>query len=471
MANDSDRSNNDGCAPANCNDYKRKPETQDGLGDTIAGRSEAVMPRTTHANASAQLVKIGESILRNEIGPFPDGPPPRSDRPPATIANVEHLLAYAGITVRYNEVSKRDEIMIPDKQGSRDNVDNVTLTYIISLAAEHHIPTGNVPGFVEAIANKNAYNPVRDWINSRPWDGKDRLPDVYETVVQAEGYPDSLKHVILHKWLRSVSAAATQTNFRSRGVLTFQGAQGAGKSSWIKALISDPDLADRMIKLGHHMDPSNKDSLIGAIGFAITEIGELDSSFKKDIARLKGFLTDDTDRVRRPYDRRESSYPRRTVFAATVNEHQFLQDPTGNTRFWTIPIVSLNWRHGIDMQQVFAQLAQEVEDGETWWLADDEESLLNDLNSRHSTASPVHERLAEMVDIDRIGSEGLDAMSATQVLEWLQLPLTNPMAREAGAALRSLLGDPKKINGTMKWRVPVRTDDGFSPPEKWAKPF
>lgn len=407
---------------------------------------------------------------RNDIGPFPDRPPPRSDRPPATIANVEHLLKYAGIRVRYNEVSKRDEILIPGKQGSQDNVDNVTLTYIISLAAEHHIPTGNVPGFVEAIANKNAYNPIRDWINSRRWDGLDRLPAVYETVVQAAGYPDSLKHVILRKWLRSVSAAATRPSFRSRGVLTLQGAQGAGKSSWIKALISDPDLADRMIKLGHHMDPSNKDSLIGAIGFAITEIGELDSSFKKDIARLKGFLTDDTDRVRRPYDRRESSYPRRTVFAATVNEHQFLQDPTGNTRFWTIPIASLNWRHEIDMQQVFAQLAQEVEGGETWWLADHEERQLNELNSRHSTASPVAERLAEMVDIDRIGSEGLDAMSATQVLEWLQLPQTNQMAREAGAALRGLLGDPKKIKGAMKWRVPIRTDDGFSPPKPWVKP-
>lgn len=378
---------------------------------------------------------------------------------------------HAGIRVRYNEVSKRDEIEIPNRTGSTDNVDNVTLTHIISLVAEHHIPTGNVPGFVEAIANRNAYNPVEDWIRSRPWDGTDRLPDVYQTVVPAEGYPDGLKEIVLRKWLRSVSAAATRSSFRSRGVLTLQGAQGAGKSSWIKALISDPILADRVVKLGHHMDPSNKDSLIGAIGFAITEIGELDSSFKKDIARLKGFLTDDTDRVRRPYDRRESSYPRRTVFAATVNEHQFLQDPTGNTRFWTIPVSSLNWQHQIDMQQVFAQLAQEVEDGETWWLTNDEEALLNDLNSRHSTASPVAERLAEMVDIDRIGSEGLEAMSATQVLEWLQLPLTNPMAREAGAALRSLLGDPKKINGTMKWRVPVRTADGFKPPEKWAKPF
>lgn len=287
-----------------------------------------IEPPNPKIRLSAPPPRVVQTDLGKVIGPFPDRPPPRSDRPPATIANIEHLLNYAGIRVRYNEVSKRDEIEIPGKTGSRDNVDNVTLTYIISLVAEHHIATGNVPAFVEAIANKNAYNPVQDWIRSRPWDGIDRLPDVYGTVVQADGYPEGLKEVILRKWLRSVSAAATRSNFRSRGVLTLQGAQGAGKSSWIKALISDPDLADRVVKLGHHMDPSNKDSLIGAIGFAITEIGELDSSFKKDIARLKGFLTDDTDRVRRPYDRRESSYPRRTVFAATVNEHQFLQDPT-----------------------------------------------------------------------------------------------------------------------------------------------
>ena len=403
---------------------------------------------------------------RNDIDPFPDRPPPRSDRPPATIANIEHLLNYAGIKVRYNEISKRDEILIPSKTGSKDNVDNVTLTYIISLAAEHHIPTGNVPGFVEAIANRNGFNPVKDWIVSKPWDGVDRLPDVYATVVQQEGYPDTLKHVILRKWLRSVAAAATRPSFRSRGVLTLQGAQGAGKSSWIRNLISDPELADTVIKLGHHMDPSNKDSLIGAICFAITEIGELDSSFKKDIARLKGFLTDDTDRVRRPYDRRESSYPRRTVFAATVNEHQFLQDPTGNTRFWTIPVASLDWQHQIDMQQVFAQLAQEVEEGGTWWLKEDEEGQLNEFNSRHSTVSPVAEKLADKIDFDSIGADGLDAMSATDVLEWLEFPLTNPMAREAGAALRTLLGEPKKIRGTMKWRVPVRPNDGLNPAVK-----
>jgi putative DNA primase/helicase len=170
-------------------------------------------------------------------------------------------------------------------------------------------------------------------------------------------------------------------------------------------------------------------------------------------------LTDDHDRVRRPYDRRESSYPRRTVFAATVNEFQFLQDPTGNTRFWTIPVQRLDYNHGIDMQQLFAQLAGEVAAGKIWWLADHEEGLLEELNSRHASVSPVAEKLSDAIDRSRIEEVGLPAMSATEVAERLGFPATNPMAREAGAALRALLGAPKKIDGIMKWRVPFPETD------------
>jgi predicted P-loop ATPase len=401
------------------------------------------------------------------LGPFPDSPAGKSDRPPATIANVDHILRHAGITVRYNEVGKRDEIAIPGRSGSRDNLDNVTLSHIISLAAEHHMPTGNVPAFVEAIANRDAYNPMREWIVSVPWDRVDRMPEVYATVVTQDDFPVNLKEVLLRKWLRSVAAAAIRDSFRSRGVLTLQGEQGIGKSSWIKALISDPALADAVVKLGHHMDPSNKDSMIGAISFAITELGELDSSFRKDLARLKGFLTDDTDRVRRPYDRREASYPRRTVFAATVNEHTFLLDPTGHTRFWTLPIRSLDYTHAIDMQQVFAQLACEVEVGEIWWLADNEEGLLEETNSRHAAVSPAEEKLAVAIDHARIGTDGLNAFTATEVAELLGFAPTMASAREMGAALRKLLGAPKKLQGIMKWRVPfAETDAQAMVPER-----
>ncbi len=99
-------------------------------------------------------------------------------------------------------------------------------------------------------------------------------------------------------------------------MLTFQGPQGIGKTSWVKALVSEPKLRDSVVKLDHHLDTSNRDSILGAIENRFVEIGELDSSFRKDVARLKGFITSDNDRVRRPYGRRECDYPRQTLFVA-----------------------------------------------------------------------------------------------------------------------------------------------------------
>ena len=211
------------------------------------------------------------------------------------------------------------------------------------------------------------------------------------------------------------------------------------------------------------MDGGNKDSILGAITNWVVEIGELESSFRKDIDRLKGFLTTDFDRVRRPYDRRESEYPRRTVFVATVNGMNFLSDPTGNTRWWTIAVADLNFRHDIDMQQLFAQLAVEVDRSAQWWLTRDEEERLEAWNRRHRTVSAIAEKLADFVVVDpAVGSKAV-ALTATEMLEVMgyERP-TNPQAKECAAALRDLLGESKRINGINKWRVPLKEPDADS---------
>ena len=206
-----------------------------------------------------------------------------------------------------------------------------------------------------------------------------------------------------------MAAACKPSGFKARGVLTFQGPQGLGKTSWVSALVSDEALREMVIKVDHHLDGANKDSILGAISHWIVEIGELDSSFKKDIARLKGFLTSDSDKVRRPYARTEAEYPRRTVFCATVNETNFLVDMTGNSRWWTIPVTKINFRHAIDMQQVLAQLAVDFNNGAQWWLDDAEEAMLDTCNKEHITVSVIRERLLEIVDMDLVGQDALRA--------------------------------------------------------------
>ena len=411
---------------------------------------------------------------------FPN--PPRAGllQVPATIANVRHLLDSHGILARYDVIRKREFIVVPGQAGSPDNADNVAISHLVSLATLNGMSANRVPEFVAAIADMQSWNPVAEWILSKPWDHKDRFPALCETLVHHEEFPPQLKELLLHRWLLSAVAAALQpVGFRSRGVLTLQGPQSIGKTQWIAALVSDPLLGARVVKVDHHLDAGNKDSLLTAIGHWMVEMGELESSLRRDLPKLKGFLTAPSDKVRRPYGRTDSEYSRRTVFCATVNDAQFLIDPTGNTRFWTIPVTKIDYKHGIDMQQVFAQLAEEYESGQAYWLTKDEEAMLELHNAKHRTVSAIRERILAAVNHEKIGFPNLAAYTPTDLLR--QLGIVNPsnsQAKECGAVLRELLGESKRINGFNCWRVPlhdahanIETLSPLPPPGRKASDF
>lgn len=442
----------------------------------IASTDKAAIPESP-----AAPVHIMRKVANKEL---PDKPEYRGNQnTPSTIENLETILAGEGFKIRYNRDKKKVEIEAPGHVPTADNRDNVGMTRIISLAARYGIATGNIPAYVEVIADKHAYSPAADWIGSKPWDGIDRLPAFYATVHAVPGYPAALKMILLYKWLLSVVAAALMlTGFHTRGVLVLQGDQGISKTSWVRALISHLLLRDQLVKLDHHLDIANKDSIFGAISHLIVEIGELESSFKKDVARLKGFLTDIVDKIRRPYAKGESEYPRRTVFAATVNDSRFLVDSTGNSRWWTIAVVKLDADHGIDMQQLYAQLALDVKAGAQWWLTPDEEAQLAEVNAQHQTISVADELIRSFFDPARFGHPHNPNVTASGLLQLLGMDnLSNTQAREAGATLRQLLGDPKKVKGLYKWRFPCNRDSHegpiLKPPEvepqsalsKWAQ--
>ncbi|MDI1308615.1 MAG: VapE family protein [Methylotenera sp.] len=386
---------------------------------------------------------------------FPHPPKNGSQLLLGTIENTIFLLDGYGIKVSYNVINKNHSIIIPYAEGTNASTG---LAYIYSLANLNGLPTAQIANFIEVIGDMNQINPVQSWILSKSWDGRDRLELFYATLTHHPDFPKHLKTTLMYRWALSAVAAALKPNgFKARGVLTLQGSQSMGKTSWISALIPNDLLREAFIKLDHHLDASNKDSIITAVSHWIVEIGELDSSFKKDIARLKGFLTADYDKLRRPYGKADSEYPRRTVFCATVNEHEFLIDSTGNSRFWTIPVTEINYNHGIDMQQLFAQLAIDFSNNQQWWLTKDEEALLELHNKDHRVTSVIRERVLDVLDLARINENGLEAMSPSQLLQRLQFKFpTNQQMRECGGVLREFLGSPKKIQGYMKWRVPFK---------------
>lgn len=386
---------------------------------------------------------------------FPDPQTSGDAGPPMTMENIEYLLTETGLSARYDEIKK--EILVCWANG-----EPATQNQLVSLANLNKMTGAWLLPFIGDIAKLNPYNAVADWIASKHWDGIDRLPEFYATVRAAEGYPAGLKEILLRRWMLSAVAAATlRRRFHARGVLTLQGPQGIGKTSWVASLLPEGDMRDNFIKRDHHLDPSNKDSIFGAISHFIVEIGELDSSFRKDVARLKGFLTNDCDKMRRPYGRGELEMDRRTVFAATVNDDNFLVDPTGNSRFWTISVETLDYTHKIDMQQLFAQLKAELDGGEQWWLDADEDRQLAEYNLRHRSVNAIAERLGDLIDHEATDEQG-KYMTAIEVLRAMGVSQpTNRQCKECGSALRERFGKPKRVNGRDKWRVPLVEDSAF----------
>jgi putative DNA primase/helicase len=415
----------------------------------------------TAKKASGQLSAYGNDVLQPLKGiEFPHQPSGRGIRLPATMENFRHLMTGYGVNIRYNEITKKTVIDIPHLETSIDNADNVKLTLIRSVCALNNFPEAGVERLGHALADLQIFNPVRDWIASTPWDGTDRLDAFYATVVAADDFPVEFKRTLMKRWMISAVAAACESaGFNCRGVLTFTGKQGIGKTSWVKSLVSDEFLRKEVILTGHCLDASNKDSKMTAIQNWIVELGELESTLnqKRELPVLKSFITSDMDTFRRPYAAADSTFPRRTIFFASVNDSNFLNDITGNSRFWSIPVEGVNHQHGLDMQQVFAQVKEQYYDkSEQWWLTDEEEAQLTSLNKDCEVVSPIQEMT--MVYLNNAEGEDTNFLTATRFLQVLGIERPNRgEIKEVRAILTERLGKDRKTNGGFRgWDIPMR---------------
>jgi hypothetical protein len=419
----------------------------------IASGKPTAPPAPANDNKPAANVPLDAAV-----NPF--GFPHLTDKgqPMNTVENLAYLLDEYGIAVRYNQTRKAVEINLPGKTYTVDNRANASLYELNSICVRNRMPQAMLTEYVKLIADRNSYNPVRDWIASKPWDGVTRLRALFDTL-EATG-DVKMRDALVYRWLLSaVAAAFKDSGFHSRGVLVLMGPQGSGKTSWLRALAP----AEMNVFLdGAVLDPANKDLVKNAVSHWIVELGELDATFRKaDIARLKAFVTLPNDKLRLPYDRIESEYPRRTVLSASVNENRYLVDDTGNSRWWTVPVSRCNYRHGIDMQQLWAEVRVHFERGEQWWLTDDEERELQGRNEEHEAVDPVEEMIARTFDWDALPGIGWRDMTASEVLSAIGYDKPNKaQATHASKVLRKMTGsDPKRTKAGRFFRLPPKTDE------------
>ena len=379
------------------------------------------------------------------------------------LSDVVKWLADHNVTVRFNRMTHMEEYKgLPDdiEAGAlptvlpniiyddlKDDYSSITETQISSSLA------------TIAASIRNQYHPALDHLNSLPaWDGVDRFPELWKMMrIDAPTTDNKFSQDLVKNWMRQgVAILHNGENgeyFGCLGVLTLSGGQRIGKTNLLRALAMKPEFFGESQRLNN----ADKDTERRCLQSWIPELGELDCTFKSDIGYIKGFVTRHQDAYRLPYARRDTSHPRLSSLAATVNGDQYLVDPTGNSRFWTIPLKEKMDIAGIlsyDFSKLWAQTIAEIKaSGKSWatcfLLTPAQEDMLNERNSK---AEKGMKGEAEIVDI--LQTHGNKATwewtTVTKFRDNFKDDLRNYSSEQIGAVLRKLNIEckSKRINGT-----------------------
>lgn len=364
-----------------------------------------------------------------------------------THINLEWLLKHFNTEIKYNLMTRRREITIPNHFISQEDYDNEALSLVEYLSIINDMPINKINEHLNKIALKNAYHPIIECIKNNPWDGVKRIDSFLETIQSSN---QELSNKILRVWMRAAIAAAYSIDgFASHGAVVIQGKQGIGKTGWIKAL--DP-INCGAIKDGAILEPALKDCVIGLSQYWIIELGELDATYRRtDIARIKSFITMNFDSLRNPYARLENKRPRRSVYIGTVNNSDYLVDDTGNRRWWTIEATAINYQHNFDMKQVWAEIHNEWINGESTYLVNDLQEEVNVNNSKFEQLDPLEEKLISFFEWS---SPLTKEMTVTAILTEMKWPVIDQKsANRLSKILTKLTKDKGRRTSMERLRI------------------
>ena len=304
--------------------------------------------------------------------------------------------------IRFNEMSHSFELMGFKWIKKVGGVDEIEVLADEIRAFLHRKYSGTdhrqVVRHLHKIGADNIYNPVKEKLEAVKWDGSDRIDRLCCTLTPL----DDFSRLLIRKWLIQCIAMLYNDNsqYGAEGVLTLQGPEGIGKTSFFRSLV--PEVA--WFYEGAAIDLENKDSVRRATSRWICEIGECDYTTRKQQSNLKAFITQNEDRDRREYEQHEVHYPRKTSFCATVNNDEFLYDGE-NRRWWVLPITKVDLAALRELHKEVWQLWAQVKElwtasSQSFRLDATEQQQLAQQNRKFQTKLVYEDVIEETFDWD-----------------------------------------------------------------------
>ena len=250
----------------------------------------------------------------------------------------------------------------------------------------------NVNRFIDSTRIEQ-FDPINTWLDQLPkWDGHDYIAELAARVpTKQPHWPKYLRY-----WLMGMVGQWRESDKQLTGnALTplLIGRQGCGKTRFCK-IILPPELRD------YYNDKLNFknefDLNIALTSFALINIDEFDKTTSSQQIVLKYLLSSSDVKFRPPYGKTIKLYRRYTSFIGTTNQMKPLVDPTGSRRFVCVGVDgNIDFSDTLNHEQLFAQALHLFNQGERFWLNDDEISTLIEENEPFQKLNDLVEMIGE----------------------------------------------------------------------------
>lgn len=226
-------------------------------------------------------------------------------------------------------------------------------------------------------------HPVREYLTSLEWDGKERLDSLFIKYLGAEDtvYTKGVTRAALI----GAVARIMKPGCKHDHMLVLVGPQGCRKSTTL-AKLGKEWFSDSLFTM------AGKDAYEQLQGYWIIELGEMAAARKTEVEQIKSFISKQSDNYRAAYARRTQEHPRQCAFFGSTNDDEFLRDATGARRFWPVTVDNTGRKMSElldeeEIDQIWAEALVAYNNGEHWYLSEEAEAEAKEVQAAHTEES------------------------------------------------------------------------------------
>ena len=383
----------------------------------------------------------------------------------ATVEDMERFLD-STIRIRYNTIVSQPEWSPVNEDDAEQDAPWALLTNndLNSLWRRMSKHTGLTldPNQLKNLLNSDyspQYNPFEEFVAGLPeWDGvTDHIASV-ASMVTVRGEHDYFARCF-KKWFVGFIAGLFDPEEVNHEILVLIGSQGKYKSTFFRHLLP-PELRQySTLKLMN--ESVTKDELFKLAQMALVCLEEIDNMKQRELNQLKALTTMSTINERRAYGKFHEHLKHIASFCATGNNLHYLTDRTGNRRFLSFEVISIEvpQQHHYDYAGLYAQAYHLWRTGYRYWFNDEENAEL-DRHNRQFEEPCIEEELILTYLRRPSENEAGEFLTATRIIELVGMYVHTRLSPKKIALSMNRLGfEQRRTHSARGWLVVTLTGD------------